>query len=56
MAGRGTTDAIFILRQVQDKHQAKKQMMYYAFVDLKNAFDTGPEVDGKMGFEEAGCA
>ena len=25
MPGKGTTDAIFIMRQVQDKHQAKKK-------------------------------
>ena len=24
MPGKGTTDAIFIMRQVQEKHQAKK--------------------------------
>ena len=26
---------IFIMRQVQEKHQAKKKKLYYAFVDLK---------------------
>ena len=31
MPGKGTTDAIFIMRQVQEKHQAKKKL-YYAFV------------------------
>ena len=40
MPGKGTTDAIFIMRQVQEKHQAKKKkMLYYAFVDLEKAFD-----------------
>ena len=34
MPGKGTTDAIFIMRQVQEKHQAKKKL-YYAFVDLE---------------------
>ena len=28
MPGKGTTDAIFIMRQVQEKHQAKKKMYY----------------------------
>ena len=37
--GKGTTDAIFIMRQVQEKHQAKKNKLYYAFVDLEKAFD-----------------
>ena len=37
MPGKGTTDAIFIMRQVHEKHQAKKKMLYYAFVDLEKA-------------------
>ena len=28
MPGKGTTDAIFIMRQVQEKHQAKKKKLY----------------------------
>ena len=39
MPGKGTTDAIFIMRQVQEKHQAKKKKLYKAFVDLGKAFD-----------------
>ena len=35
MPGKGTTDAIFIMRQVQEKHQAKKKKLFYAFVDLE---------------------
>ena len=38
MPGKGTTDVIFIMRQVQEKHQAKKKL-YYAFVDLEKAFE-----------------
>ena len=30
------------MRQVQEKHQAKKKMLYYAFVDLGKAFDIVP--------------
>ena len=41
MPGNGTTDAIFIMRQVQEKHQAKKKKLYYAVVDLEKAFDRG---------------
>ena len=37
MPGKGTTDAIFIMRQGQEKHQAKKKKLYHAFVDLENA-------------------
>ena len=39
MPGKGTTDAIFIMQHVQEKHQAKKKKLYYAFVDLEKAFD-----------------
>ena len=40
--GKGTTDVIFITRQVQEKHQAKKKKLYYRFVDLEKAFDSIP--------------
>ena len=54
MPGKGTTDAIFIMQQVQENHQAKKKRLYYAFVDLEKAFDS-PKRGGEMGFAEAGC-
>ena len=53
MPGKGTTDTIFIIRQVQEKHQAKKKL-YDAFVDLKKAFDC-PKRGGEMGIAEDGC-
>ena len=39
MPGRGTTDAIFILRQLQEKHLAKNKKLSFAFVDLEKVFD-----------------
>ena len=39
MSGRGTTDAIFIVRQLQEKHLTAKKTLYMAFVDLEKAFD-----------------
>ena len=41
-SGRGTTDAIFIVRQVQEKHMAANKPLYMAFVDLEKAFDRVP--------------
>ena len=38
MPGKGITDAIFIMQQVQEKHQAKKKNLYYAFVDFRRHF------------------
>ena len=44
MSGRGTTDAIFIVRQLQEKYLAKnwKQKLWMAIVDLEKAFDRVP--------------
>ena len=42
MPGRGTTDAIFILRQLQEKKLAKNKKLFLAFVDLEKAFDRVP--------------
>ena len=41
-AGRGTTDAIFIVRQVQERFLAKGKNLWMAFVDLEKAFDRVP--------------
>ena len=42
MPGKGTTDAIFVVHQVQEKFLAKKKHLYFAFVDLEKAFDRVP--------------
>ena len=57
MPGKGTIDAIFILRQMQEKHRDKKRNLYLAFIDLEKAFDRVPrEVTRwamrKLGVEE----
>ena len=41
MPCQGTTDAIFILRQLQKKHLGKHKP-YFAFFDLEKAFDRVP--------------
>ena len=40
MPGKGTTDVIFIMRKVEEKHQARKKNLYYAFVDLEKEFES----------------
>ena len=42
MPGKGTTDAIFVVRQMQEKFLAKKRALFFAFVDLEKAFDRVP--------------
>ena len=42
MSGKGTVDAIFIVRQLQEKFMEKRKELYYAFVDLEKAFDRVP--------------
>ena len=42
MQGRDTTDAIFILRQLQEKHLVAGKPLYLAFIDLEQAFDRVP--------------
>ena len=43
MAGRSTTDAIFIVLQLQEKYLAKKKGLWIAFVDLEKEFDRVPQ-------------
>ena len=40
--GRGTTDAIFVIRQLQEKYIAANKRLYMAFVDLEKASDKVP--------------
>ena len=42
MPERGTTNAIFIVRQMQEKYNAKGKTLYLSFVDLEKAFDRVP--------------
>ena len=40
--GRGTTDAISVIRQLEEKYLAANKRLYMAFVDLEKAFDRVP--------------
>ena len=37
--GRGTTDTIFLVRQLHEKYLSANKRLYMAFVDLEKAFD-----------------
>ena len=40
--GRGTTDAIFVVWQLQEKYLAVNKRPIMAFIDLEKAFDRVP--------------
>ena len=42
MPGKSCTDAIFILRRLQEKYIEKEKKVYHIFVDLEKAFDRVP--------------
>ena len=42
MPGRGTTDALFVVRRMQEKYRDKKKKLFMCFVDIEKAFDKVP--------------
>ena len=51
--GRGTTDTIFVVRQLQEKYLAANKRLYIDFVDLEKAFDRVPRK--VVGAEKTWC-
>jgi len=41
MKGKGTTDTICIVRQMQEKFQANGKKLYFGFVDLEKKLSIG---------------
>ena len=52
MPGGGTTDAIFILRQVYGKYLGKHKDLYFGFIDLEKPFEHDQKESIVAGFEE----
>ena len=55
MPGRSTTDAIFVVRQLQEKFYAINKTLYMAFVDLEKAFDCVPQACHLVSSLQAQC-
>ena len=57
MKDKGTTDAIFNVRQMQENFRSKGKKLYFVFVDPEKAFARVPTevmrwTMGKLGVEE----
>ena len=52
--GQSTTDAIFIVGQIQEKFRTKEKRLYYAFIDLEKALDRVPKEVVKWALRKAG--
>ena len=42
MPERGTIDAVFILKRMQEEYNAKEKKLYMCFVDIEKVFDIVP--------------
>ena len=42
MSGRGTVDAMFVLRRLSEKFRARNKKLFFIFVGLEKAFDQVP--------------
>ena len=54
MPGKGTVDAIFIARKMQEEYQNKDMKLYMCFVDMKKAFDRVPRKVMKWAMRKKG--
>ena len=52
VAGKGTTNVIFILWQLQEKYLENDEEFYLMFVDLEKAFDRVASVDWEFSEKE----
>ena len=53
MPGKGNTDTIFTVRQMQEKY-GRKGKLYFAFVDLEKLFDRVPREVTRWALRKAG--
>ena len=56
MRGKGTTDALFILRRMLEEFREREQKLYMCFVDLEKAFDRVPTKVMEWALKKKGLA
>ena len=54
MPGRGTTDALFVVRRMQEEYRDKKKKLYMCFMDIEKAFDRVPRKVMKWAMRKKG--
>ena len=54
MPGKGTADAIFVVRRMQGEYQDKEKTFYMCFVNLENAFDRVPRKEMEWALRKRG--
>ena len=54
MPGKGTTDALFVLRKMQEEYRDKGKKLYMCFVDLEKEFDRVPRKVMKWAMRKRG--
>ena len=52
MPRRGTTDALFVERRMQEEYRDKKKKLYVCFVDIEKAFDKSSKKGDGVGDEK----
>ena len=54
MPGKGTVDAIFIVRRMKEEYQKKDKKLYLCFVDMEKAFEKSAKKSDGVGHEKEG--
>ena len=52
MSGRGMTDALFVVRRMQEEYRDKKKKLYMYFVDIEKTFDKSSKKGDGVGNEK----
>ena len=56
LPGKGTVDAIFIVRRMQEEYQKTDKKLYMCFVDMEKAFDRVPRKVMELALRKKGLS